>query len=107
MPKYKSSVSYLYRNDEGKLVSERIKEDTYGWSADEVLLKVFKLSTARNIYLADMVGHLLDGIAQGNLRSDDISDKINFLSQVLCNMNDVDPMKKIISTIVKTYRDEK
>ena len=54
-----------------------------------------------------MVGHLLDGIAQGNLRSNDISDKINFLSQVLCNMNDVDPMKKIISTIVKTYRDEK
>lgn len=107
LPKYKSSVSYLYRNDEGKFTSERIKEDTYGWSADEVLLKVFKLSTTRNIYLADMVGYLLDGIAQGNLRSDDIKDKINFLSQVLCNMNDVDPMKKIISTIVKTYRDEK
>lgn len=82
LPKYKSSVSYLYRNDEGKFTSERIKEDTYGWSADEVLLKVFKLSTTRNIYLADMVGYLLDGIAQGNLRSDDI--KIRLISCLKC-----------------------
>ena len=33
--------------------------------------------------------------------------KVDFLEKVLPNMSDVDPMKKIITTIVNTFNHEK
>ena len=106
LPKYKSSVTYLHNDGQDRLVADRIIGDTYGWSAEEVLLKVFKLSTTRNIYLAELVGKLLDRIAKNDINLEEVGTKIKFLSDVLGNMSDVDPMKKIISTIVNTYENE-
>ena len=105
LPKTKSSVTYLSRKD--GFHSEKIEEDTYGWSAEEVLLKVFKVPTARNIYLSKIVGDLLDRIAKGYIDRQAVLDDILFLEEVYKNMNEVDPMKKIIETIIKTYRHEK
>ena len=62
----RSTVTYLNKTHEG-LVSEKIKEETYGWSAEEVLLKVFKVPTTRNIYLAKIVGEMLDKIAKDEI----------------------------------------
>lgn len=105
LPRYRSSVTYLkFEND--SLQTEKIKEETYGWSAEEVLLKVFKVPTTRNIYLAKIVGELLDGIAKGKTNRSSVSDKIHFLEEVSLNMSEVDPMKKIINTITKTYKYE-
>ena len=105
LPRYRSSVTYLkFEND--SLQTEKIKEETYGWSAEEVLLKVFKVPTTRNIYLAKIVGELLDGIAKGKTTRASVSDKIHFLEEVSLNMSEVDPMKKIINTIIKTYKYE-
>ena len=102
----RSTVTYLNKTHEG-LVSERIKEETYGWSAEEVLLKVFKVPTTRNIYLAKIVGEMLDKIAKDEIEYQEVSYKVNFLEKVLPNMSDVDPMKKIITTIVNTFNHEK
>ena len=106
LPRKQSTVTYLNKTHEG-LVSERIKEDTYGWSAEEVLLKVFKVPTTRNIYLAKIVGEMLDKIAKGEIEYQEVADKVEFLEEVLPNMSDVDPMKKIITTIVNTFNHEK
>ena len=106
LPRHQSTVTYLNKTDKG-LVSERIKEDTYGWSAEEVLLKVFKVPTTRNVYLAKIVGDMLDRIAKGEIDYQEVSDKVNFLDEVLGNMSEVDPMKKIITTIVNTFKNEK
>lgn len=106
LPRRQSTVTYLNKTDEG-LVTERIKEDTYGWSAEEVLLKVFKVSTTRNIYLAKIVGDMLDRIAKGDIDYQEVAYKVQFLKEVLGNMSDVDPMKKIITTIVNTFKHEK
>lgn len=103
LPRRKSSVNYL-KYDSETLYSEKIDEDTYGWSAEEVLLKVFKVPTTRNIYLAKIVGELLDGIAKGNIDYKIVAEKIHFLEEVVKNMNEVDPMKKIINTILDTYK---
>lgn len=104
LPKRKSSVTYLSRKN--GFHAEKIMEDTYGWSAEEVLLKVFKVPTTRNIYLSKIVGDLLDRIAKGDIERQDVLDDILFLEEVYKNMNEVDPMKKIIETIIKTYRHE-
>ena len=106
LPRCQSTVTYLNKTDEG-LVSERIKEDTYGWSAEEVLLKVFKVPTTRNIYLAKIVGDMLDRIAKGDIDYQEVSEKVQFLREVMGNMSEVDPMKKIITTIVNTFKNEK
>lgn len=106
LPKYKSSVTYLHNDEKNRLLADRIIGETYGWSAEEVLLKVFKLTTTRNIYLAELVGKLLDKIAKNDINLEEVRTNIKFLSDVLVNMSDVDPMKKIISTIVNTYKNE-
>lgn len=106
LPNYKSSVTYLYQ-EKGNVVAENIKEATYGWSAEEVLLKVFKVLTTRNIYLADMVGKMLDLIANNQIEYDKVEPKIRFLESVVKNMQDVDPMKKVLYTIIDTFRNEK
>ena len=105
LPRYRSSVTCL-KYETSKLLAEKILEETYGWSAEEVLLKVFKVPTTRNIYLAKIVGDLLDGIAKGNIGYAEVYNQINFLQDVIRNMTDIDPMKKIIDTIIKTYRHE-
>lgn len=76
-------------------------------AAEEVLLKVFKVPTTRNIYLADMVGKMLDLIANNQIEYDKVEPKIRFLESVVKNMQDVDPMKKVLSTIIDTFRNEK
>lgn len=106
LPRHQSIVTYLNKTNEG-LVAERIKEDTYGWSAEEVLLKVFKVPTTRNIYLAKIVGDMLDRIAKGDIDYQEVAANVQFLQEVLGNMSDVDPMKKIITTIVNTFKHEK
>lgn len=106
LPRCQSTVTYLNKTNEG-LVAERIKEDTYGWSAEEVLLKVFKVPTTRNIYLAKIVGDMLDRIAKGDIDYQEVASKVQFLEEVLKNMSEVDPMKKIITTIVNTFKHEK
>lgn len=106
LPRHQSTVTYLNKTDEG-LVSERIKEDTYGWSAEEVLLKVFKVPTTRNIYLAKIVGDMLDRIAKGDIEYQEVAANVQFLKKVMENMSEVDPMKKIITTIVNTFKHEK
>lgn len=105
LPRYYSTVTYLNKTEEGLLV-KRFMEDTYGWSAEEVLLKVFKVPTTRNIYLAKIVGDMLDRIAKGDIDYKEVAAKIDFLEEVMGNMNDVDPMKKIITTIVNTFMHE-
>ena len=50
---------------------------------------------------------MLDKIAKDEIEYQDVSYKVNFLEKVLPNMSDVDPMKKIITTIVNTFNHEK
>lgn len=50
---------------------------------------------------------MLDKIANGEIEYQEVADKVEFLEEVLPNMSDVDPMKKIITTIVNTFNHEK
>lgn len=86
--------------------SQKIEEETFGWSAEEVLLKVFKVPTARNVYLAKIVGGLLDNIANNTINKEKVVEQISFLKEVVSNMNDVDPMKKIILTIIDIFNND-
>lgn len=54
-----------------------------------------------------MVGKMLDLIANNQIEYDKVEPKIHFLESVVKNMQDVDPMKKVLCTIIDTFRNEK
>ena len=82
---------------------EKILQSTYGWSSEEVLLKVFKMATDRSKYLAELVGEFLQALGSDTITIDEVKNKLSFLQQVSTNLSEVDPMKKVINSIVKEF----
>ena len=102
LPQDRSNVIDIERSD-NKVEISSLECNTLGWSAEEVLLKVFKMSTDRNRYLAEIVGTLLSDIAQKTISLQDAEKKVKFIKMVSGNLTDVDPMKKIILSIVSEF----
>ena len=103
LPMKRSAVTQIEKAKDGSVNSTTIAESTYGWSAEEVLLKVFKTATDRNKYLAEVVGTLLKNIGDNTITSKEVRTQVDFLESVSGNLSDVDPMKKIISTIIEGF----
>lgn len=105
LPLKRSEVLHLYKDESNLIESKRIESNTYGWSAEEVLLKVFDVPTTRNRYLADIVGELMNGISKDTIKLEEVQNKVCFLKEIVGNLNDIDPMKKIIETIIETFEE--
>jgi len=105
LPIRRSEVLHLYKDEQNMIKAKRIKSNTYGWSAEEVLLKVFGLPTTRNWYLAGIVGELMEGISNNTMNIQEVQSKVCFLKEIVGNLNNLDPMKKIIETIVETFEE--
>ena len=103
LPMKRSAVTQIEKAKDGSLNANTIAESTYGWSAEEVLLKVFKTATDRNKYLAEVVGTLLKNIGDNKITANEVRTQVDFLESVSGNLSDVDPMKKIISTIIEGF----
>jgi predicted ATPase len=106
LPMKRSAVTQIERAKDGSLNANTIAESTYGWSAEEVLLKVFKTATDRNKYLAEVVGTLLKNIGNNTITAKEVRAQVDFLESVSGNLSDVDPMKKIISTIIDGFAEK-
>lgn len=105
LPMKRSEVLHLYKDEHNLIKSKEIENNTYGWSAEEVLLKVFNMPTTRNRYLASIVGELMNGISYDTMKEEEVLSKISFLKEIVGNLNDIDPMKKIIETIIETFEE--
>ncbi|WP_375577659.1 AAA family ATPase [Marivirga tractuosa] len=100
-----SSVISLKRENE-KLIADNLHTDTYGWSAEEVLLKVFNVPTTRNYYISEKIGEILDEIAKpknvDRLRL--ISLMVNQLVENnIGNLSEEDPLKEIVDKLISKY----
>lgn len=103
LPMKRSSVTQLEKDDEGNLKGTTILECTYGWSAEEILLKVFKTATDRNRYFGERIGKLLEKMGNNTISPDDVRSELDELQEISMHLSDVDPMKRILNTIVETY----
>lgn len=103
LPMRKSSVIRLIKDENEAFFSETVDSDTYGWSSEEVLLKVFNMATDRSRYLAQIVGELLQAIGNNNISLKEVKTKLAFLQDVSTNLSDIDPMKKVITSIVSEF----
>lgn len=103
LPNHRSQVIQLDKSRQGDLVATTIPECTYGWSTEEVLLKVFKTATDRNRYFGERIGNLLEKMGDNAITPENVKDELKDLQEISKHLSDVDPMKVILNTIVKTY----
>ena len=103
LPLGRSEVIDIDKDKNGNVTIEKILQSTYGWSSEEVLLKVFKMATDRSKYLAELVGEFLQALGSDTITIDEVKNKLSFLQQVSTNLSEVDPMKKVINSIVKEF----
>lgn len=92
------------RKENGNISSIEIQRDTFGWSAEQVLLDVFEVSTTRNYVVAERLGLLLDFIAKENSTKSQIRNKFFELGmKKFDSLPAEDPLKFAYDTIVKEY----
>lgn len=104
LPMNRSSVSQWEKDDDGNLIANRIGENTYGWSAEEVLLKVFKTATDRNRYFGERIAKLLEQMGNDTISKKAVADELNELQEISQHLSDVDPMKMVLNTIIDAYK---
>lgn len=104
LPMNRSSVSQWEKDDDGNLIANRIGENTYGWSAEEVLLKVFKTATDRNRYFGERIAKLLEQMGNDTISKEAVVDELNELQEISQHLSDVDPMKMVLNTIIDAYK---
>ena len=104
LPMRRSAVIQLEKGERGDLHSSTIPDSTYGWSAEEVLLKVFKTATDRNRYFGERIGKLLEQMGNNTISLKEVKTELNELQEISLHLSDVDPMKMVLNTIVETYK---
>lgn len=103
LPMNRSCVTQLEKNQDGNIIATPIAESTYGWSAEEVLLKVFRTATDRNRYFGERIGKLLEQMGNGCISPNEVVEELTELQEISMHLSDVDPMKMVLNTIVKAY----
>lgn len=96
-----------------KIETLDINTNTFGWSAEEILLDVFDVPTTRNLFIYEKVGDILDLIALRDTKESsvepekvgtEISKRINYLrNKGIVNLSKEDPLKEIIEKIIEKY----
>jgi len=104
LPMKRSSVIQAEKDENSNLKATTISESTYGWSAEEVLLKVFKTATDRNRYFGERIGKLLERMGNNTISPKEVRDELKELQEISMHLSDIDPMKTILNTIVETYK---
>ena len=92
------------KDKNGNLVANQIAGNTYGWSAEEVLLKVFKTATDRNRYFGERIAKLLEQMGNDTISTEAVADELNELQEISQHLSDVDPMKMVLNTIIEAYQ---
>lgn len=104
LPIKRSSVVQLEKDKNGNLSSQLLKASTFGWSAEEVLFKVFKTATDRNRYLGERIANLLEKIGDNTICPENVTKELLELKEVTKHLSDIDPMKSILNTIIEAYK---
>ena len=97
-----SSVIRLLKEEKTNAITgELIKSNTYGWSPDEILYRVFEVASSRNRFVAEDIANILDYLSDpertGNIVNMETLAKLESLKKTL---NEMDPLKKVVTSIL-------
>lgn len=89
-----SKIIGLKRSDNNEIVEIPNKMDTFGWSAEDVLYRVFGVRTTRNYYMEVEMRELLNLITRKSDNKVQLTDIVNRLERV--ELNREDPLNLIL-----------
>lgn len=96
-----SNILGIELSVDGQINITQTERSTYGWSAEQILLDVFKVATTRNYYLTRVVGNILHSLSQPDFDKDSVVDEIRKLKEYsIENLNENDPMKIVIKKLL-------
>lgn len=98
-----SSSIISFVDSKGFVNIERLGEKTSGWSAEDILLNIFKVPTDRNWYLSQLVTEVLELLSNGKLNDKRIIEIKKDLEIYYPILKNTDPMKHIIEVIFKEF----
>lgn len=94
-----SSIVVMGRDKKGNITSEFYKEETYGWSAENILLNVFNVPAARNYYFAEKVQEVLNILACEQKDMAQYRALMKEINKVEPYLSDSDPLKSIVKML--------
>lgn len=99
-----SSVTALKRTGENMLQANLLDINTYGWSAEEILLEVFNAPTSRNLFIYEKIGDIMELISRKEREPELITEKVNeLLSKNVFELSENDPLNGVWTKIVNKY----
>lgn len=91
-------------NADKKISLTSVTKDTYGWSAEQILLDVFKVGTTRNYFLTKTITDILKEIAKKDVDYNLVREKLEVIVSIdISNFNEHDPMRNIFREMIKLY----
>ncbi len=99
-----SNLNVLRKKD--KIEAENIPSNTYGWSAEEVLLNVFQTPSTRNFYLSDQLGEIFQLVSEEPDKRNvaEIKRRIGELKKLdLSGLSKEDPLKDVINQLFTKF----
>lgn len=101
-----SNILGVELTEQGQIKITPTERNTYGWSAEQILLDVFKVAGTRNYYITKTITDVLKELSKEQPDYGFIKTK---LSQVIFldtkDFKDHDPMKEIFGELTKLYND--
>lgn len=94
-----SSIVVMGRDKKGNITSEFYQEETYGWSAENILLNVFNVPAARNYYFAEKVQEVLNILACEQKDMAQYRALMKEINKVKPYLSDSDPLKQVIGRL--------
>ncbi len=99
-----SFILTLKNEKDSSLIATPMPRPTFGWSAEQILLEVFNVPTTRNLYVADLIGNILNLIAAPKKDLEEIKVEVQKIKEYnLDKLDASDPLKEVIEKIIKKY----
>ncbi|MES2555060.1 MAG: AAA family ATPase [Bacteroidota bacterium] len=105
LPQDNSSIITLKKIDKS-IKSELLTDSTYGCSAEDILLNVFEMPTTRNFYVSNLVTESLELLGRNQKKSLRFKNINSQLLNIFPILKDEDPLKLVISSLLKVNVDE-
>ena len=99
-----SDIIALERTEDGQLRDIAEGLNTFCWSVDDILYRVFHVRNTRNRVVEEKVADLYDKISRRDKDCDTINSLIKELSQY--QLNEGDPLRKLINTAIDYVKSE-
>ena len=86
---------------------ETIPNNTFAWSAEQILYEVFNTSSSRNLFVADKVGEILELMVEKDPNVSLIRERILELEKInLKELKEIDPLKLVIQKLREEFLSE-